>query len=242
MISVDLPMFRRSAEQALIPGIESFGGRVIDKVYLKIDYQDIASGISSAVLRFKQEGINRVLMWEGPGGGIWLIFAREAESQGYRPDYGVTSDENPREISEQMPREQLPGTRGFGWSLSYDLSDKVQPALTPEEKHCFEIMKKRAGETYNHRGSKFDSDGLKFCEAFFLMQEALKPATGKQVGREDVYPLYTSLRSGYGPTQFVDSLFSRRISDAISAYKPFAYMTNCECFKYTTSDWKKIPF
>ncbi len=241
LISVDLPMFKRSAEQALIPGIQRRGGKVIDKVYLKIDYQDIAASLSAAVLRFKQKGINRVLMWEGPGGGIWLIFAREAESQGYRPDYGVTSDENPREISEQMPEEQLPGTKGYGWSLTYDVSDKKQPPLTAKEKRCFAIMKKRAGTNYNHRGSKFDSDGLKFCESFWLMQEALEPARGRQFGRGDVYTLYTALRSSFGPTQFADSLFSRRKADAISVYAPFKYISGCKCFDYT-GRFEKVPF
>ncbi len=241
LISHDVPSIKRSAERSLIPAIQSRGGKVVDRVYTKVDYQDIATQLSAAALRFKQNGINRVIMW-APYGGLWLLFAREAESQGYRPDYAVTSYDDVRFVSQSVPPEQLPGTRGAGFFLSWDVSDSAQPPPTAREKRCFAIMKKEAGRSFNKRGHKFQVDGLKYCDAFFLMREALAPLDGRQLARQHVYGLYSDLGSRFAASQYADAVFSPRRTDAVTAYAPLAYFTKCECFKYTTNEWLKVPF
>jgi hypothetical protein len=241
VISADVPSLKRAGDKTLIPGIKARGGQVIDKVYVQPTANDVAAGISAAVLRFKQQGINRVIDF-APYGGLWLIFAREAEGQGYRPDYGLTTYDDIRYVSRNIPPEQLAGSKGAGFFLSWDVSSEAQPPPTSIEKRCFEIMKKYAGASFNERGDKFQTDGLKYCDAFTLMREALAPATGRKFAPEQVHGLYTSIGSRFTSAQYANPVFGRRKLDAISTFAPLAYYTDCGCFKYTTRGWQKVPF
>ena len=97
LIAFDLPDLKRAAERELIPGIEQRGGKLLDSVFVPPSYAEGVSGISSAILRFKQQGINRIVIF-ATGGAAWLVAAREAESQNYHPGWGISTYDNPASI------------------------------------------------------------------------------------------------------------------------------------------------
>ena len=80
---------------------------------------------------------------------------------------------------------------GAGFELARDVSSKAQPPADAREKQCWHILKERAGTEIKSRTTR--PNGLLWCNAFWLLQEALRPATGKQFDRTDLAGLYFSM-------------------------------------------------
>ncbi len=238
LVGFDLPDLKRATEGTLIPSIEARGGKMLDKIYVPPEYSS-AADIAQAVLRFKQLGINRVVMF-APGGAAWLLFAREAQSQNYNPGYGVSTYDDPDFVEGFITREQAAGTVGAGFNVGRDVSEPAQPGPTSREKQCWAIMKKRAGVNINNR-NQTPTSALQYCDAFWLLQAALKPATGESFQASDVAGLYFSLGSDYTPAELRASFFTSKRTDGVSLYSPFKFHDDCSCFKYTRS-YKQIPF
>lgn len=240
LIGFDDPLFRRTGEKILIPGINARGGKLLESVWLPVDYQSLASGIASAVLRFQQKGIDRVVMW-APGGGAWLLFARQAESQQYRPRYGISTLDVPRFVGPLLPEAQLRGSLGPGYFLARDISDSQQPPPTAKEKACWKVMQQRAGRSFSQRSAGADPDGLNYCDDLYLLRTALEPAATKALNRTEIAAFYGRLGRRYAPIRFPRSSFQPGRTSGISDYRSIAYDTACGCFKYA-SGWKEVPF
>ncbi len=239
VIGFDVPSARRVIEKYLIPGVKKRGGLVIDEAYPPPSYGEGVAAISSAILRFKQQGVNRIVIF-APGGAAWLVAAREADSQNYHPGWAISTFDNPAGIGSLIPDGQLRNTVGAGFEVGYDVSEKAQPPLTAREKKCYSILRKRAGYQGKSRTAR-PNGHLLWCNAFWILQEALRPATGKEFGPADLAGLYSSVGSfnaaGFPPTTFTDNRY-----DAISQYATFRYLADgCACFKYT-SKYRKMPF
>ncbi|MFN2527073.1 MAG: ABC transporter substrate-binding protein [Actinomycetota bacterium] len=238
LVGFDLPDLRRATEEILIPGLEARGGVVLDKIYVPPEYQSAAS-IAQAVLRFNQQGIDRVVFF-APGGAAWLIFGREADAQDYRPGYNVSSYDNANYIEGLLPRSQLEKTVGAGYRVQYDVTESAQPDARPIEEECWRIMKERAGVEINNR-NQTPNPGLHYCDAFWLLQTALSPARGKQFDPPDVAGLYFSVGSRFAPSLMLESFFTPKRTDGVSLYAPFKFYDGCGCFKYT-SNYRRMSF
>jgi hypothetical protein len=235
IVSADEPPWRRSGK-VLVDGIQARGGKVLDQVYVGTNLDGIASGISSAILRFRQRGIDRVVFW-WEGGGAWLLFTRGADAQGWHPRYAISTYDAPKDVQELIPPEQLPGTVGAGFMTARDVSEQVQPPLTEREKACLKLLERRGAKASEDGGVR--PDELDVCEMFLLAQQALQPVTGKTLVSSDVAG-YIQALGAYPAVQFIGSQFARGRPDGIRKYANFKFIDSCSCFKYS-SGWKDIP-
>ena len=99
LLRYDYPTHVRARDQAIVPALARHGVRLTDDFAFTVvrevsDLGAAGSQAANAVLRFKAEGVNRVLFL--PSGWVILtVFPPAAESQGFRPRYGVDSWESP---------------------------------------------------------------------------------------------------------------------------------------------------
>ncbi|HYZ92441.1 MAG TPA: hypothetical protein VFA34_08605, partial [Actinomycetota bacterium] len=71
--------------------------------------------ISAGVLRFRSNGVTHVLIIDDSG-LVAFAWMQQAESQGYRPRYGLTSADAPSAfLINNVPHAQLRGSIGVGW-------------------------------------------------------------------------------------------------------------------------------
>jgi len=239
ILAFDTPSYHRSIDTHMIPEIQRTGAEVFETVYMKIAYDDIAAQLAGAVLRWKANDVQRVIVFAN-GGGVWLLFAQNAESQSYRPWYGVSTMDRPFFTADLIHPAQLENVHGTGFWLTLDIDESEHPPLEPVEQECFRVVNERAGEDMNQR----DLDGigvLALCDLFRQVAHAFAPATGQPITRADVPRLYQRMGAGYDSVVMGPVDFSAGRWDAATRHRDLTYDTGCSCVKYT-SPWRAIPF
>lgn len=97
-----------------------------------------SSDMNSAVLQFRGAGVTHVLSSESDV----LLFMTAADSQHYRPRYGLNSYHAAAvQLQGTVPATQLRGSMGVGWLPTTDVDSAHNPgSVGPGEKRCRQIM------------------------------------------------------------------------------------------------------
>lgn len=238
VVAYDLPSLRQSAG-LLISELERRGGKVLDAVYMTPTYDGLGSGTANAVLRFKGLGIDRVVMW-APEGGALLLFANNAESQGYYPRYGVSTFDAPGLMARTLRARQLRGAVGVGFLQGRDLADSHAPPLNPRERRCFDVLEKRTDTRYTSRNQNSGAQfGLAACTLVWFTRDALATGAGVPLRNAEVGDHITALGSSYRPVITVGSEFGPRRLDGINHYRHLVYDESCTCFRHV-GRWRRF--
>jgi hypothetical protein len=181
--------------------------------------------ISAGVLQFRAAGISHVVILDDNSlvGQVWM---HQAESQGYRPRYGLSSLSVPALLARNMPPNQLKGAVGVGWYHPFDAASVPASEIGPAERRCVDLMRRR-GVTTNDPVSY----GLMIytCDVFWFLEAAFAKAprfteAGFLGGAE-------ALGDWASPGTFAARFGSRRL-DGTAAVRNFAYQSSCNCFGY----------
>lgn len=176
---------------------------------------------SAAVLRFKDAGVTHVI-----GDYSIALFTQAAESQRYRPRYGISSFSGGIALQLFSPPAQLAGTLGFGWSPQGDVDTaQDQGDVSPAEARCRTVMKD-AGEPTESRLAWFAMAHA--CDTFTFFDEVIegsgfRPAglPGAAAGLGAVPPAFTFGISYPGGRP-----------DGVTYGRDLTYSASCSCFAY----------
>lgn len=135
------------------------------------DSQAVAQ-INAAVLRFRSDGVTHVLPIDV---NSLAFFAGPANSQSYRPRYGLSTAANAQVFAGTLvPYQQLNGAVGVGWSPSLDLPASTDfdhsSYLGPGRAHCLAVMT-AAGFTFPDQTAKAVATVI--CDLLYSMRDAL---------------------------------------------------------------------
>lgn len=227
LLRLDTPEHARTADGTVKPRLAAQKLNLVDEIAVKKfngageAVSDTASAVGNAVLRFRSANIDRVLILD-IGGVLGQFFMTHAESQGYRPKYGLNSINRPEFLVNNVPAAQLAGAAGAGW---WPIEDTGQASGgQPGEKRCAEVLR-AAGLGAD------DFTGLSYCSRLFFLQAALD-------GQRDVTP--AALRAGADRlgTGFSSALtqatsYAGGRYDGVGAVRDFVYDPGCGCFAYT---------
>jgi hypothetical protein len=155
-----------------VPALKAMGITPVVFTYSQIEgYSDVTSTtdqFNSAVLQFKEAGVNRVIPTPD-GGDTTVFFTQLAASQAFDPEYAQNGLSGVQEWST-VPASQQPGAV----AISYDVSDTAtttgpQPSNTAARANCAAVL---AGKT----GSAGVYSYYPFCDDFTFLQAALAGA------------------------------------------------------------------
>lgn len=142
--------FEHGLEKGYLPALKALGHKASQTAYIAVPQNvgavaDASAAVSNAVLRFRSEGIDHVLIQDGPAGvfglgGLTLLFLNNAKSQSYYPRYGFNANNVPG--FSAFPADQQHGM------LAVDFSDYMPTqdegiAANPSRERCFALMRKR---------------------------------------------------------------------------------------------------
>lgn len=179
----------------------------------------------AAALRFRSEGVNRLLAVD-KGGFALSWFGVSAATQGYYPRLGMSSLSNPALEPTVLSPQALAGSAGIGWSPIFDTVPKAQPSTSPRTGACLTAMTE-AGEDMNTGGAR--QGGLMACDGTFMLADAWAAGettlTAFLKGAKALGTTYQSV------TTFATD-FGRSRAGA-DAYRTTAYSAACDCFSYT---------
>jgi len=126
---------------------------------------DSSAEASAAVLQMKRTGIDHVLFVPSDG-GVPLLFLVAAESQNYRPRYGMTTFDNPFFLSSNLPAAQLQNAQVVGWSVATDTDQTHDPRPKDSPSRQCHAIEAAAGHQFN-----FPIEG--WCNMLFFLKAAL---------------------------------------------------------------------
>lgn len=189
------------------------------------DFTD-SSGISSAALRFRSDGVTQVV-FVSPNGLAQLQFMQAAENQGYQPGYGVDDYDSTKFLAESAPRAQMEKAFGVG-SLPVSNVPASEHPSNAEEKACLTLMRNAGMQA----GSRYDNlTATLYCElvASFAAPAALVTGT---LTAEAWRTAYVRV-SGYRPLSTFAVDFRNGRTDNASAYRLLTWKSSCGCMTYT---------
>jgi hypothetical protein len=188
------------------------------------DVSDMAAAVSSAELRFAQEGVNLVF---APGIEL-LIFMANAESQHYEPDYlGATGG---AVIGANAPANQMRRFHGFGWVPAVDVDLRHQPyPQTAAQRACVGKLVKHGlrPAAYSDYMTAYAT-----CDGIELYARALA-ASGSTQARGVVEGVLAALPSFVGSATYDgDAQATSHQRGGPARYREYGWTDACSCLTY----------
>jgi ABC-type branched-subunit amino acid transport system substrate-binding protein len=193
-----------------------------------IYYTTNSSDVNGYVLKFQSEKVTHVLFCDL---GLF-VFATAAESQHYRPRYGVSTFNTPvLFLQGVVPAAQLTGATGSGFVPTLDVDDAHDPGptVTPAARECREIAAKNG---VNYPPQKRFARAVLYdtCDILNVIAASAKAGGG---------PGGPSIRAGIsvaGPGLRSAVTFVSGLSDVVhampAATRDVFYDSPCGCFRY----------
>lgn len=240
IITYDVPEYVRAAK-VLEEALKAQGQTV--KITAKIRFADrtsdtsnTAAAISNAELRMASAGVNHVMIFD-LNGLLSLLFMTNAESQGYRPRYGLTSQSSGSHLADLLGASangQLKNATGIGWIPVLDLSKSEYPGgKGPVAREtCRRIMLK-GGQSQGLSSPGAELVALGQCDDIFMLQKAFRNVTGAVSGSV-IQKAIEGLGTGFATAQSFSTRFGPGRHDGVSSARDMAYVVGCKCFRYTS--------
>jgi hypothetical protein len=231
----DCPYLQRAYQQAILPEISRLGLNRVDTQSFQCttgfsSAGPASSAIQSAVLRFRSDGVDRLLMVSDYEQVALLLIANDAESQGWRPGYMLSSTAQAEVMRSNIPSGQQPQMRGVGWSPGLDVDDP-HTALSAADRRCLELIKEGGIAVAGWQNTYIATAE---CSEMFFLAAALQ-ASGGKAQASALMPAVDSLGTSYISPGIVDgrTFFRSGRRDGPAAVAPFAYVSGCGCLRYT---------
>ena len=228
------PDLQRAYKQAVVPAISRLGLVLADTESLDCTAGFSSAGpasaaVQSAVLRFRSRGVDRLLMVSDFEQVTLLLLANEAESQGWRPGFMLSSTAQTEVMRANIASGQWPQLHGVGWSPGLDIDDPHQP-LQSADTHCLDLVK-QGGVTVS--GWQNTYVATTECAEVLFLGAALRDSNGNAQGRA-LMTAVNRLGSSFTAPGIVQdkTFFGSGRYDGPAAVAPFAYVAACSCLKY----------
>lgn len=191
-------------------------------------YANNQGDLQAAVLRFQADNVTHVLDTDQ----FLFAFMNNANSQHYRPRYGIGSPNAPGLLLQgTVPAQQLIGAVGLGYFPTLDVDAQHDPGTAIAGAASCRAALARHGVTYpdNKRFALLYEYVL--CDAFNLITSAASEGGGLTgddmrigIGRAGgALRSASTFTSGLSPTVRAEPIAGR----------PLAYDAGCNCFRYT---------
>jgi len=222
LVRYDVPEHAHLSNQVLRPRLTAHHVNVVDEIAVSrppsaAAAADTVNQLSSAILRFRSEGVDHV-MFIPTGGAVPFIFMSEAQGQGYRPRYAMNSLDIPYFVGDQASADQLHGAVAIGWSPGSDTHHEQDPTpASPNRALCYSITK--------------TNDAYRYCDGLFFLKAAMDRAT--TFDATGLRQAVESMGSSFDPVFSLQDTFAPNRHDGASAVRLVSYDDACSCFKYT---------
>lgn len=235
IIGIDNAQNRRVFDNQLLSRLSDLGAEPIAVQWVDpTSNATLQAGQNQAVLAFKEADIDRVIV---VGGSRLLAFLLTiAVPQEFFPAYAVTTFDNAAFLAEGNP-EAMVGAVGISVLPAVDLgSDQLEFPSDPGEQRCIDVLA-AGGHEFAERENARES--LLYCDAVFLLADALRGADGGDVtaaaflegawalGRVDSAANYLA---DHRPASFAGA----------AGFRAVRFDEGCECFELT-GDLREFP-
>ena len=240
LITWDDTNYKYAMQHGYLQALHEHGLKETDVRYVPVadtanSVGNASAAISNAVLRFSSEGIDHVLIADGPAGlftgtGLTLLFLETAKSQRYYPRYGFNSYNSPG--WENLPADQEHGMLAID---AFDVNPEDDQGTTPNQpmRRCLALMTQR-GLAVGDETNRDLAAGA--CETAWFPEAILERTAGTTLSQliEATESLGTSFRSPY----LYGTRLSPRQHDGAALFRNSRFDDDCKCMKYSSKPYE----
>jgi hypothetical protein len=183
---------------------------------------------SSQAVKFRSDRVTHVFP-DNLGG---FLFPQAAESQGYRPRYGVsTQNLTYAFMQETAPKAQLNGLVGAGWQPTSDVDQEHDTGSNPAADSCLKAMHDEGIDTSKRN---YKEVLLTNCDAMRLMLSAAgiaRSLTGSAIASA-LSAALSRFQSGLIPFGLTSQ---SHIPNVVDAFRAIKWDLSCSCVEYVKS-------
>jgi hypothetical protein len=246
IITWDNPYYTWSVTHGANPALARLGLRGVPVEYVTApqQYSDVgasSASVSSAVLKFRGQGIDHVILFDGyvgvnAGGLLCLEWMQQANQQQYYPIYGLNSTCGFSSNTSLYPAQQLVGSVGVGWIPIFDETPTDYPPskLPPLGRLCLQIMK-QAGQSAAP-GTNQEYGQLAACDRIFFVQQVLGKIRGP-INQATALAAINAAGASFGPGETFGTYLSASQHAGLSKVANIAYVPSCTCYRYTSAPY-----
>jgi len=238
ILSVDVPEWERPLQHVLLPVLARAGHPAAAADVVRVhnpnstaeDGQTV-NDIQSATLKFRADNVTHVILLDA-NGSLTLLFAKDAESQGYFPRYGANSATAMQALYDSgvLDNNQLNGAVGLGWVPILDLSasagNKYANSATA---YCLKVMKDRTGQTFDSTNAA--AIALSYCDMGFLLAKGIANA-GASLTKDTVLGAIEALGNRLPSAGLPESFYGPGRHDSVQRGFDMMWNTECSCAQY----------
>jgi hypothetical protein len=215
---------KRAVDEGLVPALRAHGLSLFKRAATGNAFTES----SNIELQFATAGVTHVL-FVAPGGAAPWQFMQSASQNQHHYRYGVSSDDYPSVVLEQLaPKDQLATTSGFGYRPVGDVSASQAPPPTKGLAACLKVFRDAGYDTSgatSQLAMAFLCDAMQLLRAGWTGQTQLSTAS-LRVGVEQLGRSFAVARA------FVARFEPRRLHDGAAAYRMLHFGSSCSCFQY----------
>ena len=245
IVTWDDAYYRYGISNGANPALARLGLKNVPVEYVAVpqSYGDLgatSSSAGSAVLQFRTQGIDHVIVFDGPAGVasgaiLWIEWSRQADSQQYYPRHGLNSTSGFNALASDIPRKEMENSLGVGWfpSLEETSTDWANTPLSANAKLCLQIMKD-AGQ--QQAGANAQAIQFAICDKLFLLKQAFDPITGP-LNQQTALAAINALGTHYTPMLTFGLDITAGRHDGASLVRNMAFQDSCTCYRYTSQPY-----
>lgn len=236
LLTWDDPRYRATISAGYMPVLNSHGIKVWDTRYISVPQQagaiaDMSAAVSSAVTKFRAEGIDHVIIQDGPAGvwagtGLTLEFMNQAKSQHYYPRYGQNAYNSPGWSG--LPSDEMNNALAIS---DTDLDSKFDKGwhTNQDREKCFKI---EADAGYPVHSSNVNDEGLagQYCDMIFLFQRAMNSVS--VISNDTLVKAVEGLGTSFGSAFVYGSKFFAGRRDGSDMVRTEIYHQSCSCLDF----------
>lgn len=247
VLSVDYPQITTVTDHVLLPALARAGYAVKPENVVRLhnpnsqaETSQTVAQIQSSVLRFRSAGVTHVIIMDSAG-GVTFFFGTDAESQGYRPRYGVTSANAMQGLLEsgQLPKRQAAGAMGLGYVPLGDIPAADDP---PNSGPYTNATRRLCLSIFSKAGIKLASPNeqqiaLLYCDKFLFFQHAASSVRGA-LTRDSFRASVDALGTSFAPSTLQGGRFDATHHFANYLGYDLRYVPACGCMRYFGSPFR----
>jgi ABC-type branched-subunit amino acid transport system substrate-binding protein len=233
VVTHDIPAFRRATDSVLEPELRAHGITLEQKLYLSApdrsaDFATESTQASNAVLRLNAAGVTHVILLERSG-SLGLAFMRAADSQRYRPRYGLTSATGGQLTAGMVSPAALAGAVSIGWIPLIDVGEGPTFAPPPAYGACLDVVR-RGGAAAADLVARWSAAAT--CDIFQVFRAAAAGA-GSSLTADAFMRSLESLGDSVAAASVYSLRYAAGRRDGTGAVRHTRFDTGCACFRYT---------
>ena len=234
--------YKYAMEKGWLPALREMGLKETDVRYVAVPQSDksladASAAISSAVLAFREQGIDHVFIADGAAGiftgtGLTFMFLNNAKSQRYYPRYGFNTNNSPG--WSNLPADQQSGMLAVD-SLDTERINDEGIALNPQRERCWAMMKKKGLRVTD--GQPTGLVAIAACETAWFTEALLKRATSGTT-LPQLIAAGESLGTSYRSPYTYGTRLQKGQHDGTALFRNSRFDDACACMKYSSKPYE----